>query len=269
MPALLEEIAQRARGDRRVRGRGHQRLPPAMGRLQVTSVAGSPEMRDALMGATYDRARWLPVVLDERFARCGAYFIPEGAIDWSANGARYLPDLDRRVGPRCVAPRRRALRPLPGLCRAHPGRALARRSGQRPAPVGRRPRLPRRGRSLGRVCPGPWPARPGGRAPPRGAGGAARRVLQARLPGLDRAGPRGGVLRRGARSRVRQGRHRAHRPRDGIAATPRERRLAGGPANRTGRCPRRPSTAARPGVRDRRLLPAPGEHGARASAAVR
>ena len=53
--------------------------------FQVTSVAGSPEMREALMGATYDRAQWLPVVLDERFARCGAYFIPEGAIDWSAN----------------------------------------------------------------------------------------------------------------------------------------------------------------------------------------
>ena len=62
--------------------------------FQVTSVAGSPQMREALLGATYDRAQWLPVVLDERFARCGAYFIPEGSVDWSTGGARYLPDLD-------------------------------------------------------------------------------------------------------------------------------------------------------------------------------
>ena len=56
-------------------------------------------MRAALMGATYDRGQWLAVVLDERFARCGAYFMPEGTVDWSTGGARYLPDLDGGSDP--------------------------------------------------------------------------------------------------------------------------------------------------------------------------
>ena len=75
-------------------------------------------MREALLGATYDRAHWLALVLDERFARRGAYFIPEGALDWSRRRRALPARARRRVGPRRVAPRRRAVRPLPRLRRA-------------------------------------------------------------------------------------------------------------------------------------------------------
>ena len=226
-----------ARGDRQACSRrpsasrawSSTRTGPQWDDFQVTSVAGSPEMRDALMGATYDRARLAPGRARRALRPPRRVLHPRGRRRLERR-RRALPARARqRVGPRCVASRRRALRPVPRLRRARPGRPLARRAGQRPAPVGRRARLPRRGRSLGRVCARPRPARPGGRAPPRGAGGAARRVVQARLSGLDRAGPRGGVRRRGARaSGFAKVVIELIDPDDGIAAAARERRLAGG-----------------------------------------
>ena len=96
IPSLLEEIARVLEETVGFAGVVINAYRPQWDDFAVTSVAGSPEMREALMGATYDRARWLPVVLDERFARCGAYFIPEGAVDWSVNGARYVAD--RAIG---------------------------------------------------------------------------------------------------------------------------------------------------------------------------
>jgi diguanylate cyclase (GGDEF)-like protein len=99
MPSLLEAIAEVLEQTVGFAGVVINAYRPQWDDFQVTSVAGSPEMREALMGATYDRARWLPVVLDERFARCGAYFVPEGAVDWSTGGARYLPDLEGGSDP--------------------------------------------------------------------------------------------------------------------------------------------------------------------------
>jgi diguanylate cyclase (GGDEF)-like protein len=62
--------------------------------FEVAAAAGSPEMCEALRGATYDRAQFVAETLDERFERRGAYFIPEGAVDWElTSGARYVPDL--------------------------------------------------------------------------------------------------------------------------------------------------------------------------------
>ena len=58
-------------------------------------------------------------------------------------------------------------------------------------------------------------------------------------------------------------------PDDGIAAAPRQRRLAGRPGAGLDGARGGHRAAARPGVRDRRLLPAPRGHGARARAAVR
>jgi GAF domain-containing protein len=60
---------------------------------EAATVVGPPEMCEELLGATYE-ASWIHVVLDERFDRCGAYFIPEGSLDWEAAdiGARYMPE---------------------------------------------------------------------------------------------------------------------------------------------------------------------------------
>jgi diguanylate cyclase (GGDEF)-like protein len=60
---------------------------------EAATVLGPPEMREKLIGATYE-ASWINVVLDERFDRRGAYFIPEGSFDWEAAniGARFMPE---------------------------------------------------------------------------------------------------------------------------------------------------------------------------------
>src|SRR4051794_14898878 len=60
---------------------------------EAATVVGPPKMVADLLGATYE-ASWIQVVLDDRFDRRGAYFIPEGSLDWDAAavGARYLPE---------------------------------------------------------------------------------------------------------------------------------------------------------------------------------
>jgi diguanylate cyclase (GGDEF)-like protein len=60
---------------------------------EAATVVGPPEMVGQLLGATYD-ADWIHVILDERFDRRGAYFIPEGSLDWDAAdvGARWMPE---------------------------------------------------------------------------------------------------------------------------------------------------------------------------------
>ena len=57
----------------------------------VTTVHGPPEARAALLGATYPRETWAPL-LDERFLHRGAYVIDAGSFDWSSDiGDRYVP----------------------------------------------------------------------------------------------------------------------------------------------------------------------------------
>jgi diguanylate cyclase (GGDEF)-like protein len=59
---------------------------------EAATVVGPEQMVEDLLGATYD-ADWIHVVLDKRFDRRGAYFIPEGSLDWEAAdiGARWMP----------------------------------------------------------------------------------------------------------------------------------------------------------------------------------
>jgi len=57
----------------------------------VATVHGNDPVRDALLGSVYDWSSWTPL-LDERFARAGAYFIPNDAFDWSQDvGKRFVP----------------------------------------------------------------------------------------------------------------------------------------------------------------------------------
>jgi diguanylate cyclase (GGDEF)-like protein len=58
----------------------------------VANVHGSAPVREALLGSVYDWDSWTPL-LDERFLRAGAYFIPNDAFDWSEHsGTRFVPD---------------------------------------------------------------------------------------------------------------------------------------------------------------------------------
>ncbi|MDX6548904.1 MAG: hypothetical protein QOG33_2454, partial [Gaiellales bacterium] len=57
----------------------------------VSSVHGSDEAREQLLGSTYTSA-WFDPVLAARFQRRGAYVIPHGSFDWASHlGDRYVP----------------------------------------------------------------------------------------------------------------------------------------------------------------------------------
>ncbi len=65
---------------------------PAWDDFVVSTVHGSDEMCATLLGETYDWSVW-DAPLEARFERRGAYFIPDGSIDWDSGelGARYVP----------------------------------------------------------------------------------------------------------------------------------------------------------------------------------
>jgi diguanylate cyclase (GGDEF)-like protein len=89
---------------------------------EAATVVGAPEMREKLLGATYD-ASWIDIVLDDRFDRRGAYFIPEGSFDWEAAeiGARYMPEPTPTDDPGAWRPGDELFVP----CRDSDGRILA------------------------------------------------------------------------------------------------------------------------------------------------
>jgi diguanylate cyclase (GGDEF)-like protein len=65
----------------------------------VTDVYGSLEAREALLGSTYEWSSWKQLLADE-YQRGGAYLIPHGSFDWSADvGTRYVPDLEPSDDP--------------------------------------------------------------------------------------------------------------------------------------------------------------------------
>jgi diguanylate cyclase (GGDEF)-like protein len=65
----------------------------------VTDVYGSTEARDALLGSTYEWASWRQL-LTERYRRGGAYLIPYGSFDWTAEvGTRYVPNVEASDDP--------------------------------------------------------------------------------------------------------------------------------------------------------------------------
>jgi PAS domain S-box-containing protein len=57
----------------------------------VTTVYGSDEAREALLGQVRQHSDWSPL-LDERFLNRGAYLVPHGEFDWSDFDA-YTPEL--------------------------------------------------------------------------------------------------------------------------------------------------------------------------------
>jgi diguanylate cyclase (GGDEF)-like protein len=64
----------------------------------VETVYGSDDVREALTGAVYDWDSWKPL-LDPKFMRAGAYFIPNDAFDWSNDvGKRFVPAEAPTVG---------------------------------------------------------------------------------------------------------------------------------------------------------------------------
>jgi len=66
---------------------------PAWDDFEVTTVHGyDAESNARLMGTRADRSSWA-VLLDERFRRCGAYFVRAGEYDWSDDMLSVTPDI--------------------------------------------------------------------------------------------------------------------------------------------------------------------------------
>jgi diguanylate cyclase (GGDEF)-like protein len=100
IPSLLDAIAQLLADTVGFKGVVINVHRPEWDDFEAVAVVGSQRMREELLGATYDHGQFTDLALDERFARRGAYFIPEGAVDWDAyGGARYLPDVDPAGDP--------------------------------------------------------------------------------------------------------------------------------------------------------------------------
>jgi diguanylate cyclase (GGDEF)-like protein len=64
---------------------------PEFDDFYVETVHGDADVREALLGSVYDWDSWTPL-LDKKFMRAGAYFIPNDAFDWSKDrGERFVP----------------------------------------------------------------------------------------------------------------------------------------------------------------------------------
>jgi diguanylate cyclase (GGDEF)-like protein len=90
---VLSEIARTISEALGFQGVAFNLYRPAWDDFIVSTVHGSDAMCETLLGETYEWSVWsLP--LEDRFERRGAYFIPEGSMDWSdpGLGARYVPD---------------------------------------------------------------------------------------------------------------------------------------------------------------------------------
>jgi len=98
LPALLDAVARTISETLGFRTVAVNLYRPAWDDFEVTAVHGSDAARAALIGNTREGAH-LAVLLNERFARRGAYYIPSGSVDWDSLGPSYTPAGERLAHP--------------------------------------------------------------------------------------------------------------------------------------------------------------------------
>src|SRR5215210_4370260 len=81
--------------------------------LRVVLVAGDEEVRSALLGNVNPWATWHPL-LDPKYDRLGASWLPSGSHDWSEDPNVYTPESARSLGPDAWDPDDALLLPLRG-----------------------------------------------------------------------------------------------------------------------------------------------------------
>jgi diguanylate cyclase (GGDEF)-like protein len=85
---------------------------PAWNDFEVRAVHGSDEARSVLQGTVREWADIEPL-MDDRFLRRGAYFIPHNEFDWnSIDGASFVPDIEVTNEPDAWHPEDALLVPL-------------------------------------------------------------------------------------------------------------------------------------------------------------
>src|SRR4051794_25789018 len=72
---------------------------PAFDDMHTSAAVGSEESVRELVGKSSPRESWVPL-LDERFARRGAYFVPADEFDWDGLGVdSYVPRIEPSDDP--------------------------------------------------------------------------------------------------------------------------------------------------------------------------
>jgi hypothetical protein len=72
---------------------------PAFDDMLTSAAVGSQEAVSQLVGKSSPRETWVPL-LDERFQRRGAYFVPGGEFDWEGLGVdSYVPRITASEEP--------------------------------------------------------------------------------------------------------------------------------------------------------------------------
>jgi diguanylate cyclase (GGDEF)-like protein len=111
LPALLDAVARTISETLGFRTVAVNLYRPAWDDFEVTTVHGNDAARAALIGNTREGAH-LAVLLSERFARRGAYYIPIGSVDWDSLGPSYTPAGERQAHPDAWDPEDALLVPM-------------------------------------------------------------------------------------------------------------------------------------------------------------
>jgi diguanylate cyclase (GGDEF)-like protein len=111
LPALLEAVARTIGETLGFRTVAVNLYRPAWDDFEVVVVHGNEHARAALLGTTRDGAH-LVVLLNARFERHGAYYVPNGAVDWDSLGPSYTPDGERQAHPDAWDPEDALLVPM-------------------------------------------------------------------------------------------------------------------------------------------------------------
>ncbi|HLX32073.1 MAG TPA: sensor domain-containing diguanylate cyclase [Gaiellaceae bacterium] len=98
LPAVLDAVARTIGESLGYRTVAVNLYRPAWDDFEVTTVHGNDEARATLVGNVREGADWA-VLLDDRFARRGAYVVPSGSVDWESLGTSYTPQGERPKDP--------------------------------------------------------------------------------------------------------------------------------------------------------------------------
>ena len=114
LPALLSSVARTVSDSLAFRTVVINLYRPEWNDFVVSTVYGSDEAREMLLGQVRQVADWEPL-LDQRFLQRGAYVVPSGEFDWDeVSGLTYTPDLQVSDEPNAWHPDDALFTPMRG-----------------------------------------------------------------------------------------------------------------------------------------------------------
>jgi len=113
LPELLSAIARTVSDSLAFRTVVINLYRPEWDDYVVTTVYGSDEAREALLGQVRQMSDWEPL-LDQRFLQRGAYLVPYGEFDWTGHIESFTPDLPVSDDPNAWHPDDALFAPMRG-----------------------------------------------------------------------------------------------------------------------------------------------------------